>query len=255
MGILIDASRETSLFPNGLKVSTGAHSQVWENIKQSQQLCHISAGAFAHHIRKKKEGQPLDIFAVSLADVNRAMEPKPPPPDPKARLPRCYWEFLWVFNKGAADELPPLRGKGIDHAINLTKNNDGRENDVPWGPLYNMSAPELLVLRKTLIEYLDKGFIRVSTSSASAPVLFVRKANGCLRFCCDYRGLNAITERTVTLCHGFRKPLITYRRRAGLQNSTSPRLSIAFGLRQVTSGKPRFELGSVCMSDSSRHLD
>ena len=58
-----------------------------------------------------------------------------------------------------------------------------------------MSREELIVLRKTLTELLDKNFIRASSSSASAPVLFVRKPGGGLRFCVDYRGLNAITRK------------------------------------------------------------
>jgi hypothetical protein len=56
-----------------------------------------------------------------------------------------------------------------------------------------MSEDELLVLRKFLQENLDKGFIRASTSPAASPVLFARKPGGGLRFCVDYRGLNAIT--------------------------------------------------------------
>ena len=58
-----------------------------------------------------------------------------------------------------------------------------------------MLRDELLVLRKTLIELLDKGFIRVSSSPAAAPVLFVRKLGGGLRFCIDYRRLNQITKK------------------------------------------------------------
>lgn len=58
-----------------------------------------------------------------------------------------------------------------------------------------MSREELLVLRKELVEYLDKGFIRVSKSSAAAPVLFVRKPSGGLRFCVDYRALNALSQK------------------------------------------------------------
>ncbi|KAF4306755.1 hypothetical protein GTA08_BOTSDO05367 [Botryosphaeria dothidea] len=58
-----------------------------------------------------------------------------------------------------------------------------------------MSRDELLVLRKTLNELLDKGFIRVSNSPAAAPVLFVKKLGGGLRFCCDYRALNRITRK------------------------------------------------------------
>jgi hypothetical protein len=41
-----------------------------------------------------------------------------------------------------------------------------------------MSREMLLVLRKTLTELLDKGFLRVSNSPAAAPVLFVRKPGG-----------------------------------------------------------------------------
>ncbi|KJZ71398.1 hypothetical protein HIM_09186 [Hirsutella minnesotensis 3608] len=72
---------------------------------------------------------------------------------------------------------------------------DGKETEPPWGPLYGMSREELIVLRKTLTELLDKGFIRAISSPASAPVLFVRKPGGGLRFCIDYRGLNAITKK------------------------------------------------------------
>jgi hypothetical protein len=45
------------------------------------------------------------------------------------------------------------------------------------------------------MEYLDKGFIRVSSSPAAVPVLFVRKPGGGLWFCVDYRGLNRITRK------------------------------------------------------------
>ncbi len=58
-----------------------------------------------------------------------------------------------------------------------------------------MSKDELLVLRKTLINLLDKGFIRVSNSSTAALVLFVKKLGGGLRFYVDYRGLNAVTKK------------------------------------------------------------
>jgi hypothetical protein len=58
-----------------------------------------------------------------------------------------------------------------------------------------MSRDELLVLRKQLNEYLAAGFIRVSSSSAGALVLFASKLGGGLRFCVDYRALNAITTK------------------------------------------------------------
>jgi hypothetical protein len=58
-----------------------------------------------------------------------------------------------------------------------------------------MSRDKLLVLQKTLIEYLDKGFIRVNSLLATILVLFIQKPDGGLRFCIDYRGLNKITRK------------------------------------------------------------
>ena len=50
-------------------------------------------------------------------------------------------------------------------------------------------------LEKQLKELLAKGLIEPSTSPFGAPVLFVRKKDGSLRLCIDYRALNAITSR------------------------------------------------------------
>jgi len=58
-----------------------------------------------------------------------------------------------------------------------------------------MSREELLVLKKYLDEITAKGFIRPSNSSAAVLVLFVRKPGGGIRFCVDYRGLNAVTVK------------------------------------------------------------
>jgi hypothetical protein len=57
-----------------------------------------------------------------------------------------------------------------------------------------MSTIELLILRKTLDDLLKKGYIRPSTSEATAPVLFIKKPGGGLRFYYDYWILNAITK-------------------------------------------------------------
>lgn len=57
-----------------------------------------------------------------------------------------------------------------------------------------MMAPNKLKELKTqLQELIDKGFIRPSISSWGAPVLFMRKNDGLLWLCIDYRQLNQVT--------------------------------------------------------------
>ena len=65
------------------------------------------------------------------------------------------------------------------------------------GPLsfapYRMSPLELTELKKQIEELLAKGFIRPSVSPWGAPVLLVKKKDGSMRLCIDYRQLNKVT--------------------------------------------------------------
>ncbi|KAJ6439220.1 retrovirus polyprotein [Purpureocillium lavendulum] len=172
------------------------------NRTERYELSGQSAATFAGLVRRarkenekegKRDQRGLRVFSASMADIEKALAPKKRT-DAREKLPTHYHEYLSVFDRDEADRLPPHR-PGSDHRIVLETDADGRERDAPWGPLYGMSREELIVLRRTLTELLDKGFIRASSSPASAPVLFVRKPGGGLRFCVDYRGLNAITKK------------------------------------------------------------
>ena len=56
-----------------------------------------------------------------------------------------------------------------------------------------MSASELQEIRKGIEENLSKGFIRASSSSCASPILCVKKKDGSLCLCVDYRAFNDIT--------------------------------------------------------------
>lgn len=88
------------------------------------------------------------------------------------------------------DELPPglPPQREIDHKIELIPG-----SIPPSRPTYRMSEVELKELKKQLEELTKSGFIQPSKSPFGAPILFVKKKDGTMRMCIDYRALNNIT--------------------------------------------------------------
>ena len=101
-----------------------------------------------------------------------------------------YLDFADVFSPDLAFKLPKHTGI-IDHAIKLVKGQQPL-----YGPIYSLEPVELETLKAYIETNLANGFIRPSKSPAGAPILFVRKSDGFLRFCGKYRGLNNLTIKT-----------------------------------------------------------
>uniref|UniRef100_A0A2N9H8A8 Reverse transcriptase domain-containing protein n=1 Tax=Fagus sylvatica TaxID=28930 RepID=A0A2N9H8A8_FAGSY len=97
-------------------------------------------------------------------------------------------EFPDVFSKDLPG-LPPERE--IEFTIDLVP----RIGPISKAP-YRMAPAELKELKEQLQDLLDKGFIRPSASPWGAPVLFVKKKDGSMRLCIDYRELNKIDLRS-----------------------------------------------------------
>ncbi|KAL4016633.1 hypothetical protein IC575_024285 [Cucumis melo] len=85
-------------------------------------------------------------------------------------------------------ELPPPRE--IDFTIELEPNT----TPISRAP-YRMAPVELKELNVQLQKLLNKGFIRPSVSHWGSPVLFVKKKDGSMRLCIDYRELNKVTVK------------------------------------------------------------
>jgi hypothetical protein len=140
------------------------------------------------------------IIAISMEDINKALSkldrrnPVNNSEKVRKKLSKKLKGLERCFDNDESTAIPPHQPER-NHAIPLEKDEQGRERDVPWEPLYGMSREELLVLRKTLTDLLDKVWIRASSLAAGAPVLFVKKPGERLRFCVDYRALNAIISQ------------------------------------------------------------
>ncbi|KAI2661314.1 Transposon Tf2-6 polyprotein [Labeo rohita] len=112
----------------------------------------------------------------------------PKPHSSRSIIPEEYQDLLEAFSTIKATHLPPHRAG--DCAIDLVPG-----ALPPRGRVFPLSQPESEAMNQYIQEELAKGFIRPSTSPASAGFFFVKKKDGGLRPCIDYRALNAITVK------------------------------------------------------------
>ncbi|KAI2644146.1 Transposon Tf2-6 polyprotein [Labeo rohita] len=92
-------------------------------------------------------------------------------------VPTEYHDLCRVFSSSRASSLPP------------------HQPYPPKGHLYSLSSPEREAMDKYISESLNAGLIRPSSSPAGAGFFFVKKKDGSLWPCIDYRGLNDIARR------------------------------------------------------------
>ena len=142
--------------------------------------------------------QELDSFQLYLSP-STATDPivthDPKPPDPFAPTTVLSPEHQLELHKLLQDTHRAVFDEPdkVTHAGPLQRIHIKEGSTPPRQRMYRMSPAELEELKKQLNTYLNKGWIRPSSSEFGAPILFARKADGSLRLCVDYRALNAIT--------------------------------------------------------------
>jgi hypothetical protein len=172
--------------------------------KSTIDLYGISAAAFRLNTNRPEN----TLFATSFYEIDKELESrkleqvtKPAPGDQQPHeaelqwlqriLPKEYRDFADVFSKEASNILPPHRP--YDHKIQI--DNPEGVDGLGYSPLRQQSTQELEEIKRFLEENLDRGFIAPSQAPFASPVLFVKKPNGGLRFCVDFRKLNNLTRK------------------------------------------------------------
>lgn len=121
-----------------------------------------------------------DVFSPAI-DSNLA-------PDQRAQLISLLNEFRSSFD---FPQAPLGRTNTVVHRIHIGTNTPLRQRP------YRVSPAECRIITKQVNDMLQRGVIKPSCSLWSSPVVLVKKRDGSIRFCVDYRRLNKITSKDV----------------------------------------------------------
>ena len=148
----------------------------------------ISALEFERAIRTSDATTYLCVFRAIDDDYTGSKQLVKDPKFAEKIKAYAVSKFPQLFPDELPRELPP--NDRLHHPIDLTP-----AHKIPPRKLYRQSEDELKETKRQIYEYLDAGHIRPSSSAFGAPVLLVKKKDGSMRMCIDYRGLNDITVK------------------------------------------------------------
>ncbi|GJW56061.1 hypothetical protein Tco_0102792 [Tanacetum coccineum] len=133
-----------------------------------------------------EDGRILRVHGERAVGITKALK-SAKEDEPKLNDISVVREFEDVFPEDLSG-LPPQRQ--VEFRIDLVPG----ATPIAKSP-YRLAPSEMQELSGQLQELQDKGFIRPSHSPWGAPVLFVKKKDGSLRMCIDYRELNKLTVK------------------------------------------------------------
>jgi len=181
---------ETNRGQQGFGSKGTSKAQIWE----------ISGRAFGKFCRRpdttkgilkynKQEGR-ISLESVNISTALAIKSGK----YPKQRkleevVPQEYHGYPDVSEEEEKTKLPPHR-PGVDLHIKLEEG-----QGLPVKKIHALSQDELEELWNYIKQNAERGWIRETYSDGGSPIMFVKKKDGKLRQCVDYRALNYGTKK------------------------------------------------------------
>ena len=162
------------------------HSQYQTNIVLNS--LSISAHKFKNLIKSKRQCKQHQIYVMHLIDIHSIDNGSS-----NDEFSNKLHNIISNNYSDILDNIPPgvvPSRAGVDHTIELVPG-----AKPPNQPAYRASNSHNDELKRQIDELLQMRFIRPSTSPYSSPVLFVKKKDGSMRMCIDYRALNKVTVK------------------------------------------------------------
>ncbi len=196
LSVVTQLSEKSSSFSKIVKPSNSVN---FASPFDSMNIAMIEAAAYRSLVKRSN----VTTFAIIVTKINRLLKTARNKledvdlqelsheeilKEVKAKLSSKYHDYLDVFDRAMTDQLPLHRL--YDHKIELTG-----ERTSSRSRLYHMSDYKLQKMKNYLIEHLNKNFISFSSTSYASLILFIEKKDDSLRFCVDYRKLNALIKR------------------------------------------------------------
>jgi len=105
---------------------------------------------------------------------------------------KVFKQFLLKnFDIFAGNTKNPGTNIKVKHHIDVNRNLPIKQRP------YRVSQKEEEVIRSEVKQMLENQIIRPSNSPWASPVVLVKKKDGTIRFCVDYRKLNSVTKKDV----------------------------------------------------------
>ncbi len=127
----------------------------------------------------KNKSEEVNLHKLSYVEVLEQV---------KIKLFFEYYDYLNIFDRAMINQLS--LHYFYNYKIELID-----EETFSWSRLYQMFNHKLQKIKKYLINHLNKEFIFFSFASYVSLILFIEKKDDSLRFCVDYRKLNALIKR------------------------------------------------------------